>query len=209
MKKQFYFLKSTLALLLFLSLQNIHAQWSNDPAVNNPICTKSNQQGAPQIINDGEGGAIITWTEFNGVDYDIYAQKIDSDGMVKWIENGIVICDAIYDQISLDLVSDDNGGAIIVWEDYRFQDNDNNSIYVQRINSSGIPQWTSNGVEICTKMLYGSFPKLCRDGGGGAIIVWDEYRISENSTNIYAQRINSSGSIRMDRKWRNNLQCII
>ncbi len=198
MKKQFYFFKTPLIFLLFLFAYNLHAQWSTDPMVNNPICTKPNQQQAPQIISDSEGGAIIAWTEFNGVDYDIYAQKIDSEGTVKWIENGIVICDAIYDQISLDLVSDDNGGAIIVWDDYRYAENGNSSIYAQRVNSNGTPLWTPNGVSIYIGPLYGCSPKLCTDGEGGAIIVWEDFRIFES--NIYAQRINLNGTV----EWTEN-----
>ena len=41
------------------------AQWNWDPAVNNPICTASSNQGDPLICSDGSGGIVIVWCEFN------------------------------------------------------------------------------------------------------------------------------------------------
>ena len=43
------------------------------------------------------------------------------------------------------IIPDGMGGAIIAWGDGR---NGKNDIYVQRMDSYGVPQWTPNGVEL-------------------------------------------------------------
>ena len=38
----------------------------------------------PRIIADESGGATMTWEQYNGSHFDIYAQQIDSSGAVHW-----------------------------------------------------------------------------------------------------------------------------
>ncbi|MBA7542841.1 hypothetical protein ES705_35165 [subsurface metagenome] len=148
------------------------------------ICTASGSQGEPQISSDGGGGAIITWYDNRGADTDIYAQRVNSDGVVQWTANGTTICTASGSQFESQICSDGGGGAIITWIDYR---SSNYDIYTQRINSNGVVQWTANGTTICTASGSQHEPQICSDGGGGAIITWKDYRSSNND--IYAQRI--------------------
>jgi len=126
------------------------------------------------------------------LNYDIYAQKINSTGNVIWKANGTEICTANETQAVPQICSDGEGGAIITWTDYRNQKDYN--IYAQKINSTGNVIWNANGTEICTEGGDQIFPKICRDGAGGAIITW------EDSRGIYAQRINSTGYV----KWIGN-----
>ena len=58
------------------------------------------------------------------------------------------ICTASDDQRHHAVVSDGSGGTIITWEDKR--SGANYDIYAQRVDSSGIPQWTANGIAVCT-----------------------------------------------------------
>src|SRR5574342_572928 len=58
------------------------------------------------------------------------------------------ICTATNDQMRPTIVSDGAGGAIITWRDSR--SGGSSDIYAQRINASGIVQWTADGVAICT-----------------------------------------------------------
>ena len=69
----------------------------------------------------------------------------------------------------------------------------NTDIFVQRIDSTGLPKWTANGVAICTEASDQSVPALAEDGNGGAIIVWKDAR--NGNSDIYAQRINSLGIV--------------
>lgn len=177
----------TFNLLLFTF--DISAQWSGDPMVNNPISTASGHQNTPTIVSDGLGGAIITWHDGRNGNTDIYAQRIDASGVVRWVADGVVISSASGVQTRPIIVSDSAGGAIIAWEDSR---NGNPDIYAQKIDSSGIVQWTANGVAISTASNLQSWPTIASDGSGGAIISWqDDY----HNPHIYAQRISAIGVV--------------
>ncbi|MFA5772360.1 MAG: hypothetical protein WC974_06500, partial [Thermoplasmata archaeon] len=175
--------------------------WSTDTTENNAISTVGGNQQNPQLVSDGSGGAIITWVDSRiGGNADIYAQRINSAGTVRWTANGTVICTAINSQSSPQIVSDGSGGAIITWQDSR---NGNNDIYAQRINASGEVQWTTDGVAISTAATSQNNPRITSDGSGGAIITWEDlidetysggYWVS--NWDIYAQCINASGEVR-------------
>lgn len=175
-----------------LYAQRINSAGALQWAVNGvAICTAPDGQGAPQIISDGSGGAIITWHDYrSGSSYDIYAQKINSVGVVQWTTNGVVICNASNNQTSPKLVGDGSGGAIITWFDIR---SGNTDIYTQKMNSVGETQWTTNGVIICNDASAPASLEIANDGNGGAIITWFDNRSGNN--NIYAQKVNSVGVV--------------
>lgn len=61
----------------------------------------------------------------------------------------------------------------------------------QKINSIGIPQWTPNGLIVCSAQDKQSSPFMTDNGNGGVIITWDDRR--DLSNRIYAQNISSNG----------------
>ena len=169
--------------------------WSDDSTVNTPICTAASDQECPQIINDGSGGAIITWADYRsgstGTKRDIYAQRVDASGTPQWTTDGVAICTESGDQNHPAITSDGSGGAIITWADYR--SGTNWDIYAQRVDASGSVQWTSD-VPICTAGNYQGEATLTSDGSGGAIITWVDSRTGTNN-DIYAQRVDATGNI--------------
>jgi hypothetical protein len=114
-----------------------------------------------------------------------------------WPPNGTAVCTATNDQEHQVMASDDAGGAIISWQDYR---SGNYDIYAQRVSATGTILWTTNGAPLCTATgAQGDWPEIAADGAGGAIVVWGDWRggIDED---IYAQRVNSSGAV----QWTTN-----
>ena len=184
-------MKHFLIFFVLMLASNLQAQWSNDPTVNNPVCTATGGQNSQRIIYDGMGGTIITWVDNRSSGGDIYAQRIDSSGIVKWTNNGVLICSAANFQYTPYLVSDDSGGAIITWRD----DRGSGDIYAQRVSVNGQVKWMVDGVPICTATNIQFSPQIIRDGNGGAIITWYDARASSVNSDIYAQRISSNGSI--------------
>ena len=145
---------------------------------------------------------IISWSDYRNGSSDIYAQRISNSGVSQWTANGIIISNATNDQFVSRIISDDLGGAIITWSDFR--NGSDYDIYSQRINSSGIVQWAINGVGICTapeNQVYRGTNTVVSDGAGGAFFVWDDLRnggsINAGSnihSDIYAQKINAAGA---------------
>ena len=96
------------------------------------------------------------------------------------------------DQQSSDIASDEKGGAIIVWEDFRVNDSIAD-IYVQRVDRNGYVMWTVDGVNICAHDSDQGTVEIIADGSGGAIFSWNDHRSGDRD--IYAQRVDSSGNV--------------
>lgn len=159
-----------------------NALWTANGTI---ISTLSGGKWDPMICSDGAGGAIITWYDvISGLDYDIYAQKVNSTGDIQWTTNGAAICTANYSQNYPQICSDGAGGAIITWVDRRVSSYD---IFAQMIDSAGDIQWLVDGIEICPSHTKQECPKICSNGEGGAIIAWQDYSIHRRYTDIYAQ----------------------
>jgi hypothetical protein len=76
----------------------------------------------------------------------------------------------------------------VSWDDPR---NANIDVYAQRVNSAGSPQWTVNGVALCTATGNQYPSRIVSDGAGGAIVAWEDFRGA--SSDIYARRIGANG----------------
>jgi predicted lipoprotein with Yx(FWY)xxD motif len=163
-------------------------QWTADGVA---LCTATGSQSNPQVTSDSVGGAIVTWFDLRNGNYDIYAQRVNSSGAVQWTADGVALCTATNEQTYQQTTSDGACGAIVTWIDYR--SGSNYDIYAQRVNASGVVQWTANGVALCTATGSQYTPQITSDGAGGAIVTWHDYR-SGSSYDIYAQRVNTSGA---------------
>ncbi|MBN1908033.1 MAG: DUF11 domain-containing protein [Deltaproteobacteria bacterium] len=164
-------------------------QWGADGV---HVCDRPRGQRDIRITSDGSGGIIITWEDNRNDSYlQIYAQRISSAGISQWTENGVLVCGIDYGQQDPTITSDGSCGAIIAWSDNRKTPAGSKGFYVQRLNSSGIAQWTANGVALYLNDDYGGESEIISDGSGGAIITWYDER--NGNYDIYAQRINSSG----------------
>ncbi len=187
-------MKYILTAVLNTFFLSVVAQWSNDATVNTPICTASDEQANTAIVTDGAGGAIIAWSDNRSGNYDIYAQRVNAAGVVQWQANGIAICTAAGSQFSPVLISDNNGGAIITWIDYRNDVSFNNTdIFAQKINAAGQLQWAANGVAVCTNTTNQRSTRMALFGTG-AVFVWSDDRNGSTNSDIYAQLINDNGS---------------
>lgn len=162
-------------------------QWNTNGVV---MLTSATQLAYnPMIASDGAGGAIVTWWDArNLTDYDIYAQRVNAAGVVQWATDGALVCGDPASQNRPVITADGNGGAIIAWDDYRAGDN----IYAQRINASGVRQWTNNGVALAPGAGQQIEQVITSNGSGGAIVAWSDLR--NGSYDIYAQRIEASGA---------------
>jgi hypothetical protein len=181
-------------MLFVVPFMAAHAQWSSDPASNNPICRAGNIQKATQLISDGKGGAFICWTDERSASnfYRVYAQRIDKDGFVRWTENGVAVSPVVESQAKPEIVSDDAGGIIVVWADKR---NGTSDIFAQRIDSSGNLLWTADGVPVATGGNEQMDPVLAGDGQHGAIVAWSAHTPAAQDGHIYAQRLNANGNL--------------
>ena len=99
-----------------------------------------------RTAGEGELGEIIfAWSDTRDSMRDVYVQKIDAQGNKLWGEKGIAVTTAYGRQEDPLLVGDDNGGAFIIWIDYRDEPDTKGDIYAQHINSEGIIKYKHVG----------------------------------------------------------------
>ncbi len=134
----------------------------------------------------------MAWSDYRGSNSDIYAQRVNAAGTVRWTANGVSICNAAEDQSSPMLIPVSTGGAIIAWSDRR--DVTYNDIYAQRIDINGNNQWTYRGIPVCTEAGHKYMNCAVSDGTGAIIMIWEDYR-SATDYDLYAQKLNQHGEI--------------
>lgn len=154
------------------------------------LCIDAANQAAPNMVEDGKGGALIAWNDWRVGNRDIYVQNIDSNGVIKWTANGVALISKASQQQDAKLISDGVGGAIIVWQDSA---NGAWDIYAQRITSTGTLAWLATGVSVCNAADAQINPRIETDGTGGAVIVWQDKRNGVDY-DIYAQHVDATGA---------------
>jgi uncharacterized protein YheU (UPF0270 family) len=127
--------------------------------------------GSPQVAMDNNGNAIIVWKQVDGNVSQVFKSEYRNG---QWTHPA-----DLSDNISLDgysakypqVAMDDNGNAIIVWQQ---SDGSNEQIFKSEYRNG---QWThpadlSDNISP-DGMGVGS-PQVAMDDNGNAIIVWDQ-----------------------------------
>ncbi len=157
------------------------------------VCNQAAEQNGPSVVNDGAGGAFVTWSDNRAGNYDIYTQRISAGGAPQWTTNGVATCTMATDQRKPDLCSDGAAGVIVTWYDFRSTTDYN--IYAQRVGPAGGIVWAVDGVVMNNNVAYDQIdPMIVSDGLGGAIMSWSDKRTGITS-DIYSQRVNSTGAV--------------
>lgn len=161
--------------------------WGETGAV---VCAPLYGTAAPVVLADASGGAFVAWDEPRTGEYDVFAQRFDASGDAMWAPNGVVVCDAPFEQEQPSIVSDGAGGVIIAWSDVR--DGVQTDVYAQRLDMAGAAQWPANGVPLCATTGEQFGVQMLADGAGGAIAGWWDQRGAD--FDVYAQRLDAGGT---------------
>jgi hypothetical protein len=178
--------------------EEIFAQWIDQDGApmwqidGLPVTAGSWYKYAPQLVDDGTGGVIVAWYDYRTWNaYQVYAQRFDSSGGTVWGSNGIMLMNAYSYNYDISMVPDGFGGAIVAADLY--VDNVSpNDIYAQRVDQDGNVLWGPRAA-VCLASDYQYAPVLAPDGSGGAIVVWEDYRIDPSYSDLYCQRMSASG----------------
>ncbi len=143
-----------------------------------------------QIVEDGEGGAIVAWTDFRSVPGDIYAQRIElMTGLTQWTSGGAIVCTALGQQAAPSVAPDGRGGAYVVWQDTR---SGVTGLYGQHLEGSfGARFWTQNGVPIATGSDYSANQTLVSRGPEGVFVAFFRFGVGPSTAAL--QRVDGWG----------------
>jgi len=152
------------------------------------LCNAPGHESFPVITGNGAEGAIVAWVDTRNGNNDVFAQQVDGNGTVQWLTNGIPVCTASGNQNYPMITGDGAGGAILTWWDMRSGDF---NIYAQRMDLTGNALWVKDGLAVCIEAGIQNCSYISSDGSGGAIIAWNDNRIS--AFDVYVQRIDPKG----------------
>jgi hypothetical protein len=148
------------------------------------------------VIADGQGGAVVSWTEQYPGGFNLYAKRVTSTGTTAtgWADTGTTVCSRQTVFGRPEMVADGTGGVYITWAD---GENFNEYPRISHLTASGqvAAGWAAEGnlPGPGTIMRYASRPRIVSDGANGAIVSWIDVRDGVN-LELYAQRLNSNGS---------------
>lgn len=178
--------------LVFVCSRSASAAWSTDPSANLAVSTSTGNQTDAVVCSDGAGGFIVAWVDARTGANDVYAQRVSATGSKLWTSTGVAICTATGEQTKPVIITDNAGGAIIAWVDGRNLGVTSTDLYAQRVNSSGVVQWTANGAIVCDVAGGQSDLVMITDKPNNAILAWRDDRSPNGG--IYLQRVNGSGT---------------
>src|SRR5262249_27867625 len=90
-------------------------QWLADGVA---ICTAPNDQVSPRVASDGTGGAVVTWGDTRTGNSDVYAQRVDAAGSLRWSGNGVQVAAETSDQDTPAIAAVGSGAVIAAWRDF-------------------------------------------------------------------------------------------
>lgn len=156
------------------------------------ICNDPEDQRDMDIVRLENGLTVVVWNDNRGSGTSIYAQCFDPSGNMLWPMNGAPVCTLSSTKYYPQMTADGAEGVIITWGDDRSGDQD---IYAQRLDADGGTLWGSGGVTICGAANNQGGQKLVSDGYGGAIITWHDERYGVADHDLFAQRVDATGSV--------------
>lgn len=143
---------------------------------------------------DDNGGAFFAWEDPREGNFDVYVQHVDSTGSTLWTDNGVRLSMTNDEDYVMDITSDQMGGCIVAW----YTAGATELIFGQRVNAMGMKVWDSAGVVVSGGTNNATRAQIESDGDGGFVACWLDGRYHpawNDFKDIYAQRIDSSGSV--------------
>jgi len=149
-----------------------------------PICTAPNVQQNVSMKADSSGHLFVIWEDFrNGVYWNLFGQKIDRAGNLKWKPSGLDIFAGVEENHhEPDIVPDDRGGMLFVYQKYSSTTR-GTDIYRGRLNSEGELLFH---YATCFSQDEQLNPLIIKKGSK-AILVWEDRR--HGNWDIYGQMI--------------------
>ena len=110
--------------------------------------------------SNSDGSMIYAWSDCRNGVRDVVAQKMNVNGDNSWGENGLVVVNADGRQEDPQLVTDGDGGAYIIWMDYRAETDAEGDIYAQHVLSDGSLSWGTEGIALVDQPGQQSSPNI-------------------------------------------------
>ncbi|MFM7015518.1 MAG: T9SS type A sorting domain-containing protein [Bacteroidota bacterium] len=188
MKKIYFFLFSLLPIF-------VNAQFAND-STNNVVIQDAvgSGQETPLISSRADGGAYISWFDQSTGMYVLRMQRLDALGNKLWGPNGVVVSNANQNTalFRYDLKTDNEGNAIVAFQDQR---TGNMQVVAQKMDSTGIPVWATNGVVLSdADAAQGLAPVIGVLSNNNVVVAWNAYSSTNQKWVCYIELNPATGA---------------
>lgn len=177
-------------------------QWATNGVA---LGTESYNDVGMAIIHDGSSGVIVpaayyvAWRQADSGHYAVALQRVNVDGEGLWTTpaaGGVILSEGTSQKFTVALTTDGGSlqflslGAVVAWVDAGAPF----SLFAQRVNPAGVPQWAAGGILVCPFTSVKSEPALVQVGGNQEIIVWADNRPGNGQTDLYVQKLDGTGN---------------
>lgn len=167
-------MKKTLPIMAALFTGAVaHAQWTTDVSANTTVRALTPGEASSPMVADGpDGSTYVSWFENGSGSYQLRMQRLDASGFRLWPDTGLVV--STHPQNSAifryDLRSDNNGNAIVAFQDERSGALD---VVAYAVAPDGSFLWGPDGVELHTPGSTGLSPRVAPLDNGTVAIAWN------------------------------------
>ncbi|NUO20439.1 hypothetical protein HUU59_13415, partial [bacterium] len=176
------------ALLTLLCSLSALAQWPTDSNLNLLICDHTGEQALPKTAALSEGGCYIAWQDLSSGNYDIYLQRLNSDGVPQWANPcGILISDHPQDTwlTDWDIAADVSDNCILAINDIR--NGSDRDITVYSIGPQQEFLWGADGIALSNNDGFEPDPQIEPMNNGDIVFAWQE------ETSMHLRRLTAQG----------------
>lgn len=180
------------------------------------LCNTANFDKDPRILQTPDGNYTVIWartsTSVSIPARGVLMQRLDSAGNILLASGGVLVAGSgIAGQASnevadlAEMVPSDGNNVIVVWVRDTRTGTSPRWIYTQKFDTSAAPLWnTGLPVTVTNLPLPGGLvggllyitprPSVVSDGANGVVVGWHDLRAGGFQYNVWAQRIDSSGT---------------
>jgi len=170
-------------------------QWSNDPNQNTKIADTIGSQVVPILVTNSLGETYISWySEFEDLNFDVYLQKLDKNGVKLWGEEGLLISDNETKTwvTTYDMILDQDENVILVTQDKR---TGNSDVFAYKISPTGEFLWGDNGLQLSNTTGFDPSPQVIVANNNDLIFLWGEELVDTTQNSIlFVTRYSSDGN---------------
>ena len=118
-----------------------------------------------------DDGVVYCWSDTKDSKWNVYAQKVDAEGNKLWNNGNPLLIDNRNDLIKYfsKIISTSDNCVIIVWQNIKNNNWQDNKVYAQKISSSGETLWPQNTELIVENIDCANFCVVPNNIGGAYI----------------------------------------
>lgn len=173
------------AIVALVAQSTVVAQWSSNAAANLSVADRSGEQTQSKIRATSDGGCYISWFDNSTGGYDVYLQRLDSNGVEQWAHNGVLIADRSFSSTQdygLAVDADDN--AVICYRDDRAG---GTRVGVNKVSPNGTLLWGASGVLVSGEGVDAGSPRVAATSDGHYVVGWSQ------DGSVAIQRLDADG----------------